>query len=303
VIATTWRRAALAPGRIDLRLRPGPSAAAALAIYRPLRRRSMAAAHINRALLAAGLWRQTGEPVEGLEDLARTISLDPDSIATMTSSARDRLIVGFAAQGRLEAVAKVGLVDDVGLRREGRVLARLQAATPSRFEIPRLRWHGTWHDRYVVAVEAATMATAPTSLEDAREVAVELATGAGDEESLTHGDFAPWNLVRTPTGLLLMDWEEARTPCEPLVDLAQFIVQSGCLLGAVPPATAVALLTAPGGPGWVYLEATGRSPADAPAILRAALSGRAPGSETPIGQTFRQAMQTVLNRSQTAAIA
>jgi hypothetical protein len=46
-----------------------------------------------------------------------------------------------------------------------------------------------------------------------------------------HGDVAPWNLLRTRDGWVLVDWEEARADGLPLHDLAHHLVQSAALLG------------------------------------------------------------------------
>jgi hypothetical protein len=48
---------------------------------------------------------------------------------------------------------------------------------------------------------------------------------------LSHGDVAPWNLLRTSTGWVLIDWEDAREAQTPFYDLMHFLVQSCALLG------------------------------------------------------------------------
>jgi hypothetical protein len=297
---SAWCRAALAPARVDLRLRPGPSARAAIGIYSPLRFRAAAAARLNRALLAMGMWRSIDEPLRDVNELARLLSVSADAVATRASSAPGRLIVGFAAEGSLRIVAKVGRLDDDGLRREGAVLQEISRLGCSDFEIPTLRWLGEWCDRYVVAVEASDT-LAGTTLADARRVAIALA-GAKSGQALTHGDFAPWNLVRTSSGLLLLDWEEARLSREPLVDLTHFVVQSGTLLGMMSPSDAVNCLTAPGGDGWQYLEATGCDPSRAPELVMSALYLDAPGRANAHTQRFREAMMRDIEQAVAPAI-
>ena len=46
-----------------------------------------------------------------------------------------------------------------------------------------------------------------------------------------HGDCAPWNLLRTHDGWVLVDWEDAREQAPPFFDLFHFLVQSHSLLG------------------------------------------------------------------------
>jgi aminoglycoside phosphotransferase (APT) family kinase protein len=41
-----------------------------------------------------------------------------------------------------------------------------------------------------------------------------------------HGDFAPWNLLRTQDGWALVDWENFRVAAPPFFDLFHYIVQS-----------------------------------------------------------------------------
>jgi hypothetical protein len=54
-------------------------------------------------------------------------------------------------------------------------------------------------------------------------------SGAG-ETGLTHGDFAPWNLLETDSGWVLVDWEAAQENAPPFHDLFHFFVQAYSLL-------------------------------------------------------------------------
>jgi aminoglycoside phosphotransferase (APT) family kinase protein len=47
----------------------------------------------------------------------------------------------------------------------------------------------------------------------------------------THGDFAPWNLLRTDRGWLLIDWESASRDSPAFYDVFHHLVQSNVLLG------------------------------------------------------------------------
>ena len=46
-----------------------------------------------------------------------------------------------------------------------------------------------------------------------------------------HGDFAPWNLLRTDRGWMLIDWEDADVSLPPFFDVFHFLVQTHVLLG------------------------------------------------------------------------
>ncbi len=50
-----------------------------------------------------------------------------------------------------------------------------------------------------------------------------------------HGDFAPWNLLRTTEGWTLLDWEAASLHGRPFEDLCHYFVQSHTLLGRPSP--------------------------------------------------------------------
>ena len=46
-----------------------------------------------------------------------------------------------------------------------------------------------------------------------------------------HGDAAPWNLLATEDGFVLVDWEEAGPAPSEAWDLCHWLVQTHCLLG------------------------------------------------------------------------
>lgn len=52
-----------------------------------------------------------------------------------------------------------------------------------------------------------------------------------DGGGLAHGDCAPWNLLKTEDGWVLVDWEEARDDRPPFFDLFHYLVQAHVLLG------------------------------------------------------------------------
>jgi hypothetical protein len=54
----------------------------------------------------------------------------------------------------------------------------------------------------------------------------------------THGDLAPWNILLSPSGLRLIDWEYGSLDGFPGVDLAYHVLQAGALLKRWPPTRA-----------------------------------------------------------------
>jgi thymidylate kinase len=109
------------------------------------------------------------------------------------------------------------------------------------------------------------------------EVAAALGTffrsGARKEGKLrgpAHGDCAPWNLLRTSDGWVLVDWEDASPDRPPFYDLWHYLVQSHALLGRP---SARDVIEGVHGRGWVgrlvlaYGEAAGVPVAQAGTLL------------------------------------
>lgn len=48
---------------------------------------------------------------------------------------------------------------------------------------------------------------------------------------MAHGDLAPWNLLRTREGWVVIDWEAAGGGYPPMFDLFHYVVQSHSMLG------------------------------------------------------------------------
>lgn len=62
-----------------------------------------------------------------------------------------------------------------------------------------------------------------------------------------HGDFAPWNVLESRDGWVLIDWEEATPSAPPGLDLFHYLVQAHVLLGR-PRASDIVSGTRGGGP-------------------------------------------------------
>jgi len=66
------------------------------------------------------------------------------------------------------------------------------------------------------------------------DVAYALGRFAATEDgtaAIAHGDFAPWNLLRTRQGWVVIDWEAAGGGYSSMFDLFHYVVQSHALLG------------------------------------------------------------------------
>jgi Phosphotransferase enzyme family len=86
-------------------------------------------------------------------------------------------------------------------------------------------------------------------------------------DARAHGDFAPWNLLRTGDGWVVLDWEHATLCKPPFFDLWHYLLQAHSLLGR--PSTKALVRGVQGGNNWVgtalseYSRGCGRSPEEA----------------------------------------
>ena len=168
-----------------------------------------------------------------------------------------------------------------------------QPTTPP-VQVPALRWHGVWRDHLVVATETFG------SIENGRDVDIDeavqicnaLVRGWAGVGPLVHGDFSPWNVFHTSTGLALIDWESSALRIAPLFDITHFVVAVGALLRRYSPNRAIALLLKPGSPGWRHLEAVGTDPQNGAVLLQRWLSQ--PGKDARATARYRGAMLQAL---------
>jgi hypothetical protein len=205
--------------------------------------------------------------------------------------AADRLVL-FIVGHRVSVVVKVGARIDAGISSEAMLLAKLNGAAGS-VTVPQVRWHGVWREHLVLATEAIQLADRErdASLDEAADTATALSVGSATVGPLVHGDLAPSNLLRTPNGMAVVDWEGGRMAREPLFDLAHFAV----LLGSwrrERPERAVSQLTSPGSPGWRHLAALDVDPLTAPALLQDYLERT--WEHTEDNWEYRKAMLRVL---------
>lgn len=272
----------------------GPASAPAIALLEPATL-GRPAITLNRTAARHGWMGRRDGPddlpgadLEGLVELASSLGAEPDGMATYRLQRRGRRVVGLARGGELRLVVKLGPGDDQGLRHEAEVLERLGGVRFEHFEVPALRWAGAWQGSF--AVVTAAVAGRRVGYDVGPERAVDLCTSLAGSRlgPLVHSDLAPWNVLRSPRGLTLIDWEAARAGDEPLRDLAHYVVQRAWLLRRSTPAGAVADLTAPRSPGWRLLEARGLDPRRAPALLVSYLRG------APERSRFHQAMLDLL---------
>jgi hypothetical protein len=159
----------------------------------------------------------------------------------------------FGADGRPVAFVKVAR-DSAGARalsREHEAIEGVGAQVPLPLIVPRLL---SYSDGVLVfrAIDWRARAS-PWRLPE--EVAFALgvffrrtSSDVVGTSGAAHGDFAPWNLLRTETGWGVVDWESFQSKAPPFFDLFHYLVQSNSELRR--PLTQ-SILAGLKGKGWV----------------------------------------------------
>jgi len=296
--ALTWKKGLLAPRRFELSATPGRTGAIAIrSLYRPRRLRARAATAISLFAMTHGIGRTSAGPGDGVAELCELVGVAPDGGALVRSRGSGRTTFGLTEHGRLRVVVKVAPDRDGALAHENEALQRLRGAIPG-VVVPIVRWVGPWRGQLALATEALASSSdaRDIDLDEALEIAITLARGSERHGPVVHGDFAPWNFLRTPDGIALVDWESSRFELDPLYDLSHFVTSKGALLGLHEPADAVRLLTAEASPGWRYLEALDVDPRHAQHGVRRYLERTATRGNSTM-RRYRQAMLELVTPS------
>jgi len=263
------RRLPLTPRRLEVWSTPGRAgAAAARVLYQPRHRARVAARNVAR-LLPVTSHRSFPAPqfqrvVEQVTDLT---GVEPTAAAALHVRGTDRWLYALTGADDSGVVVKVGNANDQGLAREASTLAALRAHQ-SALQVPVLRWHGQRDDSFALVTDIVKRrkGTDGVGIEDARTAACALATMDGG--FVVHGDLAPWNMIPSPHGLALVDWEKSRFAHDPLCDLAHYVIRVGALLNKWRPRAAVRHLVGDGSVGCRYLCDIGLEPESAAEHLR-----------------------------------
>jgi hypothetical protein len=220
---------------------PRQRAAGSLAIYQPVTARGRVGWELTRFLAAAGAFRliPAGAPpprwvrellaphVPSRGSVAAARANHPDRYVGLIADDRGRrLCLGKMANGRegIEALES----EEAALKALGPELPaplsgpRILAAQPGLLLLDVVDWRP--RGRPWVLEEEVAEALGAFFRSGAREV-------AGDLVGPTHGDCAPWNLLRGEHGWTLVDWESASSNGAPFEDVCHYIVQGCALLG------------------------------------------------------------------------
>ena len=229
----------------------------AVDIFQPMNFRGRMGWEVTRLLAAAGglrlLPRGEAPPRSVRERLAGHLA--PGSTLALSRANHPGRYVALilSEEDRDSRIVKVA-TDPRGeeaLEREGDAIERLGSL------LPRPLWPPTVIARepglLVLRKEEWRPRLRPWRLDAnvARGLGRFFATGSRDGGSTgaAHGDFAPWNLLRTERGWVLIDWEYAFDAAPPVYDLFNFLIQSAGHLRR--PSSEGILRSIATGEGWI----------------------------------------------------
>lgn len=206
-------------------------------LYRPGKRRGHIALALGTHLPRI---RTSAFDYFALQETAEACEVKLVEFAVMRSPARLQWLIANEVAGHTTDIVKVACGSQAHtLVREVETLRSLDTEGLG-FSVPKVLSESATADMFSASIEYVD---APRDMmrfdvSEALRLSIDLAHVG--EHGITHGDFAPWNLVGGDRRWLL-DWEEAR-PFEPGVDLAHYLLASSRIAAFLTRETADSLL-------------------------------------------------------------
>lgn len=248
---------------------PRKAAVSGFSIYQPVALKARLGWEVGKGLASVGALRVAprGEaPPEPVRTALAPYVPPRCTLSVMRANHRGRFLASIVgSDGRLHGVAKIATHADgiLALEKEAGNIQRFGGSLEPPLRAPEIleRAPGLLLLEPIRWIPRARPCVLPG----------EVAEGLGrtfarwsDETGggAAHGDCAPWNLLRTQHGWVLVDWEEAGPESTPFFDLFHYLVQAHALLGR--PSLADLTGRVPG-PSWVrtairaYAAGSGRS--------------------------------------------
>ena len=237
---------------------PSSNAKAGLHIYHPVTVRGLVGWHLARAAASMGLFalmpRGDGPDPMVMERVAPHVPEGGTTAVARTNHPGRFVALILDREGHSVAVAKLAS-DELGrgkLRGEAANIDLFSDRLSLPLKLPRV----VASEDGLLLMEAVEWQSRLRSWRLPKDVALALGrfySGCREDGSplnsgSTHGDFAPWNLLKSKSGWVLLDWEEARSDGVPFWDLFHFLVQGHALLRRP---TAGGLLSGIDGRGWI----------------------------------------------------
>lgn len=224
--------------RLQVPRTPRAAAVDGLRLYQPTAGVARAATTAAAAAARTGMFRLVpGQPLRPAWLVDRLGPYVPPggTMAVLAANHPDRWVARLLDRtGRPVAVAKVVGPDGDpdALAREAAALDGLACSLPAPLRAPPMLAHAAG----VLVVEAVvprprrSPCVLPAAVAGA--LGIWFAAGANDAgRGPAHGDCAPWNLLRTHDGWVLVDWEHARPDGPAFQDVLHYVVQGHALVG------------------------------------------------------------------------
>jgi Phosphotransferase enzyme family len=238
---------------------PRSAAKSGLLIYQPVTTRGRAGWEVARLVAAMGgfrlLPRGEAPPREVREKLAGHLPRGSRFAVARANHPGRYIAMIIDRSGESTAMAKLATDSEgeAALENEARELQRLGPLLTAPLSAPRV----IDKDKGLLVINAVQWKPRLRPWVLPEEVAWSLGrffrNGARNGAGPVHGDFAPWNLLRTNEGWVLIDWERATPDGPAFFDVFHYLVQSHSLLGRPSYSTLVEGLEGKGSVGRVLL--------------------------------------------------
>jgi energy-coupling factor transporter ATP-binding protein EcfA2 len=261
---------------------PKETARAGLRIYHPITTRARLGWEAARLGASVGCFRlvpRSDPPPRSVRQLLAPHIPRGGTLAVGRSGHDGRYIALILdVDGRCWGVAKIAAGDDgaATLEREAESIERFRTHLSPPIAAPKI----LERSRGLLLMEAASWRPRWRAWRLEEEVAQGMGAffrssrtraDGPDVVGAAHGDWAPWNMLWTPDGWVLIDWEEASDAAPAFHDLCHYLVQSHALLGR--PTLPELLRGFQHGDGWVgnavrsYAREADVRPADGESFL------------------------------------
>jgi len=235
---------------------PRKAAFSAFSIYQPVTLRARLGWEVGRRLASMGFLRFFPRG-DAPPELVRT-ALGPhmparSTLSVLRANHPGRFLAAIIGpDGNVHGVAKVA-TDETGteiLDREANNIERYASLLKRPLRAPRIleRGPGILLLEPIRWIPRRRPSVLPAGVAGSLGRAFARWSSEVGEEGAAHGDCAPWNLLKTSDGWVLVDWEEAGPGAPPFYDLAHYLVQAHVLLGTP---SLQELMRGDSAPGWI----------------------------------------------------
>jgi thymidylate kinase len=217
---------------------PGRLTRASLAVYHPITRRGLLGWRTARLAARLGLVRlltPASPPAAPLAILAP--HLGTGRHAAISTAHRDgrahALLLDDAGIPLASVKVAIDPSDQDRLRHEAEMAERLGPLLEHPLSSPRVVDQGPGFLAFEVVPWIADRRGWDLDPRAARAIGRLYRFGAAQPggPGFAHGDFVPWNVLRTRDGWSVIDWEHARTDAPPFEDPFRFVILASALLG------------------------------------------------------------------------